>query len=36
MPLDTARSMLFLAMQRPDRRTTRTRNWMMTALRLTR
>ncbi len=34
MTLDTARSMLFLSMQRPTMRTTRSRNWMMTALRL--
>jgi hypothetical protein len=34
MPLDTARAMLYLALQRPTERTTRSRNWMMTALRL--
>jgi hypothetical protein len=34
MPLDTARAMLYLALQRPTERTTRSRLWTMAALRL--
>ena len=34
MTLDTARAMLFLAMQRPTERSTRSRLWTMKALRL--
>jgi hypothetical protein len=34
MPLDTARTMLYLALQRPTERTTRSRIWTMAALRL--